>query len=499
MKKLVIIGGGIAGLSAGIFGQKNGFETVILEKHHTLGGQCTGWNRQGYHIDGCIHWLLGTKKHTSLWELWNTVGALDQVEIYHPESFMAVEHQGRTVNFYRDIERLRTSWIEISPEDKSTIEEFCNDIKRIQDFNIPTGKPMDMMNIFEKIKALTSMKDAAMIMKKYGKINFHEFSNRFKHPALKMAIYSFMPEGDYSVSSIIFALGTFTGGQSSIPLGGSKKLAQRMVEKYISLGGTVEASCEVEELIIKGDHVEKLICKNKKIFEGDFFIAACDAHTLYENLLKGKYPDTEYQKRFDNPDIYPLASNIYVGIGYEGIMDDTPRSLKFPVNNIEIRQNNRPIDHLQMTHYSYEEDFAPEGHTVITFAINQYEEDLSKWEKLVENQEEYIKEKNRIGKELIRAMEDRFPHMKGKLKLLDVASPQTYKNYCNAYRGAFMGFWPTIKGKNLQHSGEIKGLKNILLSGQWLEPPGGLPTAVITGKQTIMRLCHKEKKSFIGN
>ena len=41
MKKIVIIGGGVAGLSAGIFAQKNGFDSVILEKHHTLGGVTT--------------------------------------------------------------------------------------------------------------------------------------------------------------------------------------------------------------------------------------------------------------------------------------------------------------------------------------------------------------------------------------------------------------------------------------------------------------------------
>jgi len=35
MKKIVIIGGGVAGLSAGIFAQKNGFESTILEKHYS--------------------------------------------------------------------------------------------------------------------------------------------------------------------------------------------------------------------------------------------------------------------------------------------------------------------------------------------------------------------------------------------------------------------------------------------------------------------------------
>ena len=59
-----------------------------------------------------------------------------------------------------------------------------------------------------------------------------------------------------------------------------------------------------------------------------------------------------------------------------------------------------------------------------------------------------------------------------------------------------MGFWPTLSGKALAHTGHIKGLDNMMLSGQWLQPPGGLPTAVITGKDTIMRLCKKEKKVF---
>ena len=61
MKRILIIGGGISGLTAGIFAQKLGFESIIFEKHSILGGKCTGWDRGHYHIDGCIHWLTGTK------------------------------------------------------------------------------------------------------------------------------------------------------------------------------------------------------------------------------------------------------------------------------------------------------------------------------------------------------------------------------------------------------------------------------------------------------
>ena len=64
MKKVVIIGAGIAGLTCGIYAQKNGFETEIYEQHTIPGGECTGWDRGGYHFDGCLHWLVGSKPGT---------------------------------------------------------------------------------------------------------------------------------------------------------------------------------------------------------------------------------------------------------------------------------------------------------------------------------------------------------------------------------------------------------------------------------------------------
>lgn len=41
-KSIIIIGGGIAGLSAGCYGQMNGCRTQIFEMHDKTGGVCTG-------------------------------------------------------------------------------------------------------------------------------------------------------------------------------------------------------------------------------------------------------------------------------------------------------------------------------------------------------------------------------------------------------------------------------------------------------------------------
>lgn len=494
MKKIIIIGGGIAGLSAGIFAQKNGFESLILEKNHKLGGECTGWDRQGYHIDGCIHWLVGTKEGTPIHDLWVTVGALDGVEIFHPESFLAFEYDGVTVHLYRDLDRLESSWLELSPEDRDAVEDFCQTIRQLQAYETPVEKPEDLMTLMERIRLMISQKNAGTIMQKYGKTSLKEYAGTFKHPALQATLASFLPEG-YSASFIFFALAAFTRGQASIPYGGSKALAMRMVERYLSLGGAVEAPCEAVGLTMDHKKVRQVICHNGKSFEADYFIAACDAHVLYERLLKGEYLDRDFQERYSNPTDYPLASQILVALGYEGKIDNFPRSLSFPVAPFEIHQS--PINRLTITHYGHESAFAPEGHTLITCAINQFRADYDAWDALRQDPEAYYREKERIGKAVLQAIETHFPQMKRKLKVLDVATPKTYERYCNAYRGAFMPFLPTVRGNMMTHTGRIKGLDNLFLTGQWLQPPGGLPVAIVTGKDTIMRICKQEKKPFI--
>ena len=56
-RSLLVIGGGIAGLSMGCYAQMNGYRSTILEMHDKPGGLMTAWTRKGYTIDYCIHWL----------------------------------------------------------------------------------------------------------------------------------------------------------------------------------------------------------------------------------------------------------------------------------------------------------------------------------------------------------------------------------------------------------------------------------------------------------
>jgi len=60
-KSIIIIGAGLAGLSAGCYAQMNGYHAHIYENHDKPGGVAAWWERQGYLIDGGIHFLMGAK------------------------------------------------------------------------------------------------------------------------------------------------------------------------------------------------------------------------------------------------------------------------------------------------------------------------------------------------------------------------------------------------------------------------------------------------------
>jgi phytoene dehydrogenase-like protein len=61
-KSIIIIGAGVGGLCTGIYGQMNGYQTRIYEKHKIPGGLLTAFRRKGYLVDLCIHWLTPVRE-----------------------------------------------------------------------------------------------------------------------------------------------------------------------------------------------------------------------------------------------------------------------------------------------------------------------------------------------------------------------------------------------------------------------------------------------------
>ena len=118
-KKIVIIGAGIAGLSAGVYSRLNGFDTEIYEMHNLPGGLCTAWKRKGFTFDGCIHWLTGSSPKDSFYQLWDELGAIKGRKFVDHDIFQSYTgNDGRTFNLYTNAGQLEKHMLGLSPDDR---------------------------------------------------------------------------------------------------------------------------------------------------------------------------------------------------------------------------------------------------------------------------------------------------------------------------------------------------------------------------------------------
>jgi phytoene desaturase len=340
-------------------------------------------------------------------------------------------------------------------------------------------------------KMILKMLPIAGTLQKYEKISMSELAENFKNQDLKRAITAIIPS-HYKASSLLATLASLHAMDSGWPAGGSLAFAKRIADKFIDFGGKINYKAKVKEVII-----EEGIAKGIKLADGsthyaDYVIAAADGYEVIYNMLKGKYTDETIKTLYSDKISYPIYTSVYISLGIEADLSAYPHTLYFKLR--------RPIDvgglsHEFMTsrHYCYEPTFAPKGNSVVTIF---FEADYDWWEKKKTDPDAYKAEKERISAEVIAAFTERFPETAGKIKKIDMATPMTYVRYCNAYRGAWMSWAPTPGAKIRFISGMLPGLKNFYLTGQWLMPPGGLPTAVMTGCWTIQRICKKENILF---
>lgn len=489
MKKVVIIGGGIAGMTAGVLLQKAGFKTEIFEKNSIVGGLCTGWKRDGFVIDNCIHWLTGTKEGTGLNDLWKELGVLgDGVEVYKKEMFFSSKLNGETLTFWRDKEKTRQEMLALSPEDEKEINKLFEYVTLAETMTVPVEKPMDTMNLFELMKLGMSMKAMGKVMKEYGNMDIKELAQRFKHPLIQRAIVDYMPPG-YQAYAFMVSYGTVTSGNGDIPKGGSLKTALRIAKTYTDNGGVVHTDADVNKILLENNKATGIVLKDGTKIEADYVVCACDTDYTFNTLLPKEYMPKDLQKLYDERKKYPVSSGFQVAFAVDGVYPEITGTRVFSCKEITVGKT--ITNAMSVQSYDYEPTFAPKGKTVLQSNFTQTENDYNYWKEIYSDKELYNQKKNQLAQEILERLVEEYPVLKGKIRVLDVWSPMTYTRYCNSYKGAYMSFVNTKKAKNITVAGVVKDIDNVFLASQWLMGPGGLPTAAAMGKFAAYRIINK--------
>ncbi|MDF1576213.1 MAG: NAD(P)/FAD-dependent oxidoreductase [Bacteroidales bacterium] len=490
-KKVIIIGGGVAGLSCGIYGQLNGYDNEILEMHSLPGGKCTAWKRKGYTFDYCIHWLVGTASGP-FYDIWQETGALDkQTRIWDPETFATLRMpDGEDFIIYADIDRWEKYLVEMAPEDREPIGRMCEDMRRMATMEM-FGDPSFRRGVLDYARFMRRSASAVRLFIKYGRTSLGDYFKKlnFRNKKLNEGLLGIgAGMEDFSAIAFLFTLLWFSQKNAGYPLGGSMPFTRRMADKYKALGGVFTGRSRVEKIITLGKQAVGVRLTDGTLKYADYIIGACDLHALMYDMLEGKYLTPKIEKAFAEWPLFKPIVQVSFGIRCRVETKYHTYQLIAPGESIGSTVLTTGYG---VSNYNHDPLICPAGKCVMKLL---FDSPFEIWEGM--DKKEYHAEKARIAADATEKLEKLYPDVQGNIEVVDVATPPTNIRYTGVHRAAYEGFLPTSKNMTRRLPDRVKGLDNFFLAGQWLFPGGGLPPSAQSGKWLFQWITKKDKKKF---
>lgn len=495
-KSVAIIGAGIAGLCAGVYAQMNGYQSRIYEQHTAPGGLCTSWKRHGYTIDLCVHWLVGSRPGISMHELWREVGLVQGAEIIDLEEFARLETtDGRTVTFYRDLDRTEQHLLTFATAeaDAALIREFFRDARRLTGKDLRSDlPPQALMGRLERLRAMPMLLPYMKPFRAWGRLSLADFADRFSSPVLREAFRVWW-HPEMSVFTMLMALVWLDDRQAGYPLGGSLPLIRAVERRYLELGGQIEYGARVDSIMVESDVAVGLRLSDATERRAEWVISAADGHSTLFDLLQERYLDDVRRHFYRDLPLFP--SLVFVGLGVNRSFVDEPQLVSgwslpadppLPLEGVQT-------DRVAMRIHNFDPTLSPAGKTAITVAL---EADHGFWTDLAADHSRYEEEKAKVAEAVVGFLERRYPGLRPQVEMADVATPATIERYTANWKGSYEGWLPTPDTFAMEMPRDLPGLDAFLMAGQWVMPGGGLPSGVMSGRQTVQIMCHADGSRF---
>ena len=127
------------------------------------------------------------------------------------------------------------------------------------------------------------------------------------------------------------------------------------------------------------------------------------------------------------------------------------------------------------------------------------ETDFDYWCELHADRTRYDAEKQRVAAEARDRLEYHLPGLSASIEMTDVATPHTFWRYTHNFRGSYEGWLMTPEAMTARLPKRLPGLADFHLAGQWVEPGGGVPTVLLSGRQAVQRICRDAGRPFVTN
>jgi len=515
---VVIIGGGVSGLTSGALFSRFGLKVCIIEMDARPGGYIAGFRRKDFRFDSAIHWLNQCGDHGLITQAFEAIGsdypkAGEQRNI---RRFLGPDMDFMVTN---TPDELKAHWIEKYPEDRKGIEKFFRHAKQLCksfDKHYKISRTPDSMNLLEKVKRIYHLTKFGLPFIKHIRHSGDKGMQKglrkyFTNPEL---LNVFAAEPDI-LSCLIPISWAYSKDYQTPPPGGSQSFAEWLQHVIESYGNEVRFQSRVSEIILENNLATGVKYHHKGSdyqVNGDYVIAACDVEALYERMLPKGIASEKMLSKLRGAELYASAVTLSIGL------DCTSESLGFGEEIIYLADPNQEREALGsgdpqtsgmhiLAPSVRDKTLAPDGKGTLTVFIPGFIDQFDQWKTTLDENGQYIRTdeykalKEDIADQLLVRIEKSMNiELKKHIEYLDIATPVTHHRYTGNRDGTMMGARPGKENMQAKIAHYQTPINNLLLSGHWAELGGGVPVAVRASVNTTLITLRKMKhpvfKSF---
>lgn len=438
---VIVVGSGLAGLTAANKMAKNGRKVLLLESHNKLGGFATWFKRaKGDHIfDVSLHgfpvgMIKTCRKYWSK-EIADRIVQVKKVRLINPQ-------------FNIETDFTKTDYIRILIEEFKLSEEVVlGFFKALEEMNFYDNSQMTNRDLFEKF--FPGRNDVVRFL--LEPIVYANGST-LEDPAITYGIVfsNFMNKGVY-----IFR-------------GGTDELISMMKDELIANGVDIKLHSLVEKINVENGAVTGVSVKGHEIKARAVLSNANLYNTIFKMVGEENF-NTSFVESMKKVRLNTSSCQVFMGIK-EGESIPDIGELVFCSDdedfNTDLILSPKVGSQTFSVYYPEIRPQRPERYAVVSSSNARYED----WKDLSE--EEYKKQKEYVTQRALTALEKLIPGVRSKIDYIDCSTPLTVEKYTHHRFGASFG--TKFEGLELSQNmhKEVKGLFHsgsvgIIMSG-WL-------------------------------
>ncbi len=486
---VLIIGGGVAGLCAGVYAAKAGFDVEILEMGTSLGGLATSWKRGEYTFETCLHWLLGSNPSSAFHALWQEVFDIDSLTFIDSDEFVRVESaDGASAALYRDVDRTEAAMLQVAPEDHLPIRRLAAGIRRLRRCELPVAQDTVFQQMGQMLRSLPYLAE----LRAWSRLTCAQFAAEFRNPLLRRLLDGGATP-NLSAIALVFSLVWASKGDAGYPIGGSQAVIRGIEGRFRALGGRIRYNARVRRVVVSNQRATGVELTSGETLPADWVISAADGHATVFEWIPERYRDARATRPYER--LAPFPSYLQVSFGVKQDLSREPAHFIKVLATPIVVDPASTLDHLQFRVFHFDPTFAPPGKTAVTCFLPTY--NYEHWVRMWENDRAtYQAEKRRIAAEVIKVFDGRIPGTERATEEIDVSTPATVVRLTGNWKGSMEGFVVTPNAPFRPLPNRVSGLDHFFMVGQWVLPGGGLPAGLMTGRDAIRALCREVDRPF---